>query len=215
MRCKQCGKKELSLSDLGLCDICDKSFNRYIQILEEATNILNETKNITTFTNRCNIALGVLEKLKKFDHLNYIDPSASQLIDDILEKRSSTIFEYWDEHCMELSQKLESYKSIDKIIDTIEKAKEEFLKYEEYIQESNKINEIKLSIQSLYDDHIIGGYNELVTSAKSYEKRSNNKIAIKKLKDALNIFEKYKNYFGEGNQSLGIELKEWIERLEN
>ena len=156
-----------------------------------------------------------MERLKKYDHLNYIDPPASQLIIDVLEKRSATIFNYWEKHCNELSQKLESYKSIYKIVDTIEKTKEEFSKFEEYIQNQEWIESIKDLIKTLIDEHIIGWYNDLVIEAKEFEKNSNKKLAIKKLKEALKIFEKIENYFDEGNKRLGLELKEWIEGLEN
>lgn len=214
MQCKHCGNYGSSLSDIGLCNNCDYIFRRNVKILTESADILNEVKNITTFINRCNVSLGVLETLKKFQHLNYIDPSPSQLVAEIIEKRSATIFNHWESHFIELSQKLESYSSTDKIIKTIEKSKNDFIKYEKLIQHQRRIADIKSLIKSLVDNHVVGRYNDLVHKAREYEKASNKKLCTKTLKKAIMIFEKNKNYFGEGNQSLGTELKEWIERLE-
>ncbi len=59
--------------------------------------------------------------------------------------------------------------------------------------------------------NIVGRYNSLVAEAKDSKKE----LAISKLNEALKIFEKYKKYFGDGNQSLGIELKEMIKEWEN
>ena len=56
-------------------------------------------------------------------------------------------------------------------------------------------------------DQIIGRYNRLVDEAKDSKKE----LAISKLNEALKIFERYKNFFGEGNQNLDMELKEIME----
>ena len=58
---------------------------------------------------------------------------------------------------------------------------------------------------------IVDSYNRLVEEAIESKKE----FAIEKLNEALKIFEKYKSYFGEGNQSLGEQLKEMIVEWEN
>jgi antitoxin component YwqK of YwqJK toxin-antitoxin module len=57
---------------------------------------------------------------------------------------------------------------------------------------------------------VVDRYNQLVYEAQGSKKE----LAIEKLNEALKIFNKYKKYFGEGNQNLGMELKELMAEWE-
>jgi antitoxin component YwqK of YwqJK toxin-antitoxin module len=230
MLCKHCGKEVQPLSKIGLCAICDYKLRANLNILGKSIDFINEakkvkvlilsenfdrnrnSKEINKFNKICEVALEVLEGLKEFEHLNFIEPSPSQLITDVLEKRSLYIYEYWENYCgLSLSPKLDSYTSIDKVINKVEEIKKKFIEYEKFIQEPGMVEEIKLRIQSLISDYITNKYNKLVWEAKE----SNKELAIKKLNEALIIFENYKYYFGDGNRSIDVELKEWIEIRKN
>ena len=214
MTCKHCSiNNTYQNSKYGLCEICDRRFQRMIIILRESTNLINTTKNIETLINRCQVALEVLERLKEFEHLNYIHPSPNQLIDDVNESRSERIFELWEKHYLSLSNKLESIHSADSKIKKVEETKILFAKSEKYFNNPEQLKEAKLWIQFLIDQHITGQYNPMINEAKEFEKNREYRLAIKKLNEALIYFRKIKPYFEEWNQNLDIELEEWIERL--
>ena len=212
--CKHCGiNVSYSVSKFGMCKLCEDIFQREIQILTESKDIINHTKNTSTLLNRCQIALKVLERLKVFEHLELIHPPPAQIMKDIEEKRSEFVSEYWEDYCSELTQKLTRYESLDSVIKKIEETKSLFDKYKVHLNSQKQLNEAEHWVYFLISDHIIGGYNTLVREAKDYEKNGDNKSAVKKLNEALKCFEKTKNYFGEQNQNLDIELKDWITRI--
>ncbi len=213
--CKHCNKIVPldSLSKFGMCNSCEDKFQRMISILTQSTNIINNTKNITTLINRCHIVIDILDELKEFEHLDIIHPPPHQLINDVIEKRSGTIIEYWEDYCGKMSQKLTKYNSIDLVIKIIEDLKKLFNEYQVYIANKEKLKDAKFWIEHLIDIHITGKYNPLIDEAKEFEKNKEYGSAIVKLNEALNYFEKIKNYFEEQNQDLDIELKEWIKRL--
>ncbi len=84
-QCKQCGKSGfmLSLSKGGLCNECSFTFGQLTNLLNECTAILSTTNNIETIYSRSVLAVQVLEKLKTYDHLNFINPLPDKIIEQI------------------------------------------------------------------------------------------------------------------------------------
>jgi hypothetical protein len=147
-RCKSCGSKGLflKLKD-GYCETCYKEFAYYNTIapqwlkqVYESVKILNETANPDTFFSRYDFLIERINNLISSEKYVYF---TGERPNDMLEKLNSQIdkavYEMILRNYSATIKKVKSLKTEKAKLNSIEKFKDEFIKFENKMSERNVI----------------------------------------------------------------------------